>query len=94
MIMTERWLAKRDRMAFRKKGKGKKDVSGSGPQGTALPGGFGGTGSAKIGRPVAQSAPSPSAATPEDMEMKDAPTAATTTGSKTSTNKKKQKGRK
>jgi hypothetical protein len=93
MTMTERWLAKRDRMAFRKKGKGKKDVGGSGPQGTALPGGFGGTGSANIGRPVAQSAPSPSAATPEDSEMKDSPSA-TTTGSKTSTNKKKKKGRK
>ncbi len=89
--ITERWLAKRDRTAFRKKGKGKKDAVGSGPQGVALPGGFGGTGSANIGRPVAQ----PAVTTSGDVEMKDAPVTPTASGSKSTTsNKKKKKGRK
>ena len=88
--MTERWLAKRDRTAFRKKGKGKKDAGGSGPQGMALPGGFGGTGSANIGRPVAVAQPAAASPTTEGVEVKDSPVAS---GSK-STNKKKKKGRK
>ncbi|KAI8816789.1 uncharacterized protein EV422DRAFT_269307 [Fimicolochytrium jonesii] len=45
----ERWIPKRDRAAFARKGKGKKDI-GRGSQGAALVGGgIGGTGSANIG---------------------------------------------
>ncbi|KAI8911311.1 hypothetical protein DFJ77DRAFT_469585 [Powellomyces hirtus] len=89
----ERWLPKRDRSTFAKKGKGKKDI-GRGPQGMALAGGgIGGTGSANISGSVRSSvtvkeAPSP----PADVQP--AATGSSGSSSSLSNKKKKKKGKK
>ncbi|KAJ3298444.1 Signal recognition particle core component [Borealophlyctis nickersoniae] len=94
----ERWLPKRERAAFAKKGKHRRDV-GKGPQGVNVAGGgLGGTGSANIGgvsrASVREAAPQPSTppsapATPPAPEK----TTPSQSGGGQS-NKKKKKGKK
>lgn len=94
--MTERWIAKRDRQAFRnRKGKSKKDLA-SGFQGVSLPGGgIGGTGSARIGKQISSVS---------DVEMQDVakeitpatanPAVAVPSLNTSNNKKKKKKGKK
>jgi signal recognition particle subunit SRP72 len=87
----ERWLPKRDRSSYQKKLRSvtKKDFT-AGSQGVALPGGLGGTGSARIGRSMG-SAPSPSseATSPKESLVNAAPET-----SSQQNKKKKKKGKK
>ncbi|KNC99257.1 uncharacterized protein SPPG_05512 [Spizellomyces punctatus DAOM BR117] len=88
----ERWLPKRDRSTYAKKGKGKRDI-GKGPQGAALAGGgLGGTGSANIeGRKSvgAKKETPPDSPQLAPVTQKPAPPAQQATS-----NKKKKKGKK
>ncbi|KAJ3088934.1 Signal recognition particle core component [Quaeritorhiza haematococci] len=94
----ERWLPKRERSTFAKKGKQRKDML-KGPQGVAIAGGgIGGTGSANIGGvPKSPKVPkdkptSPTTTQPAGSEVTAKPTPSPAAGG--SSNKKKKKGKK